>query len=112
MLRLDGAEVIGGDEAARLLGMRSAFPAKKALEQSRRLGGDRIRQAITLLAEADLDLRGQCALPAELVLEILVARLARLQRARDAGRAPLSSPAGAGRSVSRRLRPGRPLHQS
>jgi len=87
MLRLDGADVTGGEEAAQLLGMRSAFPAKKALEQSRRLGGERIRQAITLLATADLDLRGQSALPAELVLEILVARLARLQRARTpAGR--------------------------
>ena len=84
MLRLDGAEVTGGDDAAALLGVRSSFVAKKALAQARRLGSDRIAQAITLIAEADLDVKGQSALEPELVLEILVARLSRLVRARAA----------------------------
>ena len=87
MLRLDGADVTSGEEAAALLGVRSAFVAKKALAQSRRLGGERVAQAIVLLAVADLDVKGQTALPHELVLEVLVARLSRLARARvQAGR--------------------------
>jgi DNA polymerase III delta subunit len=54
--------------------------AKKALEQSRRLGSARIGQAITLIAAADLDVRGVSGLDPELVVEILVARLARQTR--------------------------------
>jgi DNA polymerase III subunit delta len=78
MLRLDGA---GVDErgAAGILGLTgSTFPAKKALEQGRRLGRDGLRRAMALLAEADLDLRGARGLPGEIVLEVLVARLSRL----------------------------------
>ena len=80
MLRLDGSGVTSPEEAAELLGLRSAYPAKKALAQSRRLGTARIARAINLLAEADLDLRGVSALPGELVLQVLVARLSRLAR--------------------------------
>ncbi len=83
MLRLDGAEVTGGEEAARLLGVKSSFVAKKALAQSRRLGSQRVAQAIVLLSEADLDVKGQSALPPEVVLEVLVGRLSRLVRARQ-----------------------------
>ncbi len=78
MLRLDGAGVNSPEEAAELLELRSAYPAKKALAQSRRLGGARIGRAVQLLAEADLDLRGLTALAGETVLEVLVARLSRL----------------------------------
>ncbi len=78
MLRLDGSGVTSGDEAAALLGARSVFPAKKAMEQGRRLGAGRIGRAVTLLADADLDFRGRSALPAQTVLEVLVARLSRL----------------------------------
>jgi DNA polymerase III subunit delta len=78
MLLLDGAEVSSGEEAAALIGMRSAYPAKKALEQSRRLGSARVGRAIVLLAAADLDLRGRSALGDDVVLEVLVARLSRL----------------------------------
>ncbi len=84
MLRLDGADVRSGEEAARLLGVRSAFVAKKALSQSGRLGSERVGQAVVLLADADLDVKGRTGLPPELVLEILVARLARLVRGRAA----------------------------
>ncbi len=86
LLRLDGADVVTPEEAAALLGLRSPFPAKKALEQSRRLGGERIRQAVALVGRADRDLRGESGLPPELVLEILVARLSRLTRARQPSR--------------------------
>lgn len=82
LLRLDGAGVTTPDEAASLLGLRSSFPAKKALSQSRRLGSARIGRAIRLLAQADLDLRGMTALPGETVLEVLVARLSQLSRLR------------------------------
>jgi DNA polymerase-3 subunit delta len=80
MLRLSGADVRNDDEAAALLGMRPGYPAKKALAQSRRLGGEPLAQAILLLAEADLQVKGRTALPTSLVLEVLVARLSRLVR--------------------------------
>jgi DNA polymerase-3 subunit delta len=81
MLQLDGAPVAGETDAAQLLGLRgSTFPARKAMQQARRLGHDRIVEAISLLAAADLDLRGAKAWPEDLVLEVLVARLARLAR--------------------------------
>jgi DNA polymerase III subunit delta len=77
MLALDGSGA--GDEraAAELLGLKgSTFPARKALQQARRLGSDRLKEFAGLLAQADLDLRGARAWPAELVVEVLVARLA------------------------------------
>ena len=81
MLQLDGAPVRNERDAAELLGLSgSTFPARKALQQARRLGHDRIVDAISLLAAADLDLRGAKAWPEDLVLEVLVARLARLAR--------------------------------
>lgn len=86
MLALDGANVggqplRGEKDAAALLGLRgSTFPARKALEQARRLGHGRLSRAIALLAEADLDLRGAKAWPEELTMEVLVARLASLSR--------------------------------
>ena len=87
MLRLDGSDVGSGEEAAALLGVRSPFVAKKALAQGRRLGSERVAQAVTLLAAADLDVKGQSALPTDLILEVLVARLSRLARTRvSAGR--------------------------
>jgi DNA polymerase-3 subunit delta len=81
MLRLDGADVAGEKEAAEMLGMKgSTFPARKALSQVRKLGHERIVDAITRIAEADLDLRGTSSWSDELILEVLVARLARLSR--------------------------------
>lgn len=81
MLQLDGAPVVGERDAAQILGLKgSTFPARKALQQARRLGHDRIVDAMSLLAAADLDLRGAKAWPEDLVLEVLVARLARLAR--------------------------------
>ena len=79
MLLLDGAPVAGEKGAAELLGLKG-YPARKLLAQARRLGHDRIVRAIDLLATADIDLRGGKAWPAELVMEVLVARLAQLAR--------------------------------
>ena len=78
MLQLDGSGATSPEEAARALGIKSAFPAKKALAESRRLGIERIGRALQLLAQADLDIRGVTGLSGETVLEILVARLSRL----------------------------------
>jgi DNA polymerase III subunit delta len=81
MLALDGAGVRSEKEAAEVLGIKgSTFPAKKALDQGRRLGTEKVMQATTLLAQADVDLRGVKNGPDELLLEVLVARLANLAR--------------------------------
>ncbi|MEY2570361.1 MAG: polymerase subunit delta, partial [Acidimicrobiaceae bacterium] len=85
MLALDGADVRSEKDAADLLGMRgSTFPAKKALDQGRRMGAERLASAFGLLAQADRDLRGEKGYPREvsddLVMELLVARLASLSR--------------------------------
>ena len=82
MLRLDGVPGLDEKAAATRLGMKggSTFPAKKALTQTKRLGSDKVATAIGLLADADLALRGSIAWPPELVMEVLVARLARLGR--------------------------------
>jgi DNA polymerase-3 subunit delta len=79
MLALDGDDVVDERDAAAVLGA-APFVAKKALEQSRRLGSARIAEAINLIAAADLDVRGASGLQAEVVIEILVARLARQTR--------------------------------
>jgi len=77
MLRLDDPEIRSEKMAAEVLGLKgSTFPAKKALDGTRRLGSDRLAEIAALLAQADLDLRGTKAWPPELVVEVLVARLA------------------------------------
>jgi DNA polymerase III subunit delta len=82
MLRLDGADVADEAAAATLLGMTgSTYPAKKALVQVRRIGHGPVARAIELLAEADLALKGAVDWPAEVVLEVLVARLSAVGRA-------------------------------
>ena len=77
---LDGLNVRTEGEAAEALGIKPGFPARKAMELSRRLGGTAVRRAIDLLAVADLDLRGRTELDNRLVMEVLVARLCRLRR--------------------------------
>jgi DNA polymerase III subunit delta len=85
LLRVDGPAISSEAEAARAMGIapgRSTFPAKKALAASRRWGSAGIAEAITLVADAELDLKGRMAWSGEAVLEVLVARLCRLARAR------------------------------
>ncbi|MBI2706482.1 MAG: DNA polymerase III subunit delta [Actinobacteria bacterium] len=81
MVALDGSGADDERSAAEVLGLRgSTFPARKALAQSRTLGPGRLRELFRLLAKADLDLRGATALPNDLVMEVLVARLASRSR--------------------------------
>ncbi|HRE03464.1 MAG TPA: hypothetical protein PLV68_19360, partial [Ilumatobacteraceae bacterium] len=78
MLKIDGADATSEAQVASVLGIKPGFPARKVLDQYRRLGGTGVSRAIGLLAQADLDLRGQRDLPEDLVMEVLVARLSRL----------------------------------
>lgn len=81
MLRLHGAGAANEQQAAAILGLKgSTFPARKALTRAKALGPAKIGRAIELLAEADLGLRGNQGWPPEQVMEVLVARLARLSR--------------------------------
>jgi DNA polymerase-3 subunit delta len=80
LARLDGIDAQNESDAADALGIKPGFPARKALQQYRRLGGGRVQRAIDLLAAADLDLRGAKELPADVVMDVLVARLSRLAR--------------------------------
>jgi DNA polymerase III subunit delta len=87
MLRLDGIDVRNEATAAEVLGLKvdargRSFPAKKSMDAANRLGSDGIRRAVALMAGADLDLRGATALPDVQVMEVLVARLARLAPSR------------------------------
>jgi DNA polymerase-3 subunit delta len=77
--RLDADDVHSvGDAITALGGKVKEYPARKALEQARRLGPEGIREAYAALARADLDLKGARAIPEAAVMEVLVARLAAL----------------------------------
>ncbi len=91
MARVEGAGLTSDAQAADLLGVKP-YPAGKALRQAERLGGERLRASVHLVARADLDLKGAVSYggrdaegdrdPTELtVIEVLVARLATLARA-------------------------------
>ena len=68
MLRLTGSDATDEKSAAALLDLKgSTFPAKKALDQARRLGPQRVARAYELLAGADLDLRGRVEWPDQLL---------------------------------------------
>jgi DNA polymerase-3 subunit delta len=101
ILRLEGSGAADEKAAAQMLGITgSTFPARKALSQARRLGHDAVARAITLLAGADLALKGAIEWPDGLVLEVLVARLSRLAP-RAAARTGTRSGSSAGASRSR-----------
>ncbi len=76
MLALDGTEVTDEAEAATILGC-APFQARKALRQARKLGSAGIAECIGLLAAADLGVKGASGLEPQVVMEVLVARLAR-----------------------------------
>ncbi len=77
LLALDGSGAHDEASAAQAMGIKPGFPARKALEQSRRLGAQ-VARAIELLAGADLDLRGVKDWDEAMVMEVLVARLSKL----------------------------------
>jgi DNA polymerase-3 subunit delta len=81
-LRLDDPSIVTKEQAAEVLGMRSAAGARFPLEAARRLGSDGLREAMGLLAHAELDLRGASGVDERTVIEVLVARLAHLSRRR------------------------------
>jgi DNA polymerase-3 subunit delta len=89
LLRLDDPSIVTKEQAATALGMKSAGGARFPLDAARRLGTDGLREAIGLLAQAELDLRGASGLDERTVMDVLVARLAALSRrssARTRGR--------------------------
>jgi DNA polymerase-3 subunit delta len=79
LARLDDPAVRDVPLAIVALGGRvKPYPARKALETSRRMGTEGLRRAYEALATADRDLKGARAIPEAAVLELLVARLAAL----------------------------------
>lgn len=88
MSALEGSDVRTKEEAAVLLGV-NPFPAGKSLQMSERLGPERLTTAVHWITDADLALKGGVSyggkdLDSDLdvteltVIEVLVARLARL----------------------------------
>jgi DNA polymerase-3 subunit delta len=85
LMRVDGPGIRGESDAAAALGIpagRSTFPAKKALRSARQWGSANIAEAVGLIADAEVDLKGGSAWAGEAVLEVLVARLCRLSGSR------------------------------
>jgi DNA polymerase-3 subunit delta len=88
MARLEGSNARSDEDAATLLGI-NRYPAGKALRVAQRLGSERIGAAVHMIANADLDLKGGVSYGGKdldtdvdvtelTVIEVLVARLARL----------------------------------
>lgn len=87
LLRLDDPEITTNEEAATALGGRqNPRSAGFRLRQARSLGTDGLQQAFDHLARADLDLKGERAIPGDAVMEVLVARLAQLTARSSGGR--------------------------
>jgi DNA polymerase-3 subunit delta len=80
LLALDDPAIGTKEDAAAALGMKSAGGARFRLDAARKLGSDGLRDAINLLAQSELDLRGEAGLDDRTVIEVLVARLAALNR--------------------------------
>lgn len=78
MLKLDGTGARTKEEAKAILQARSDFAAGKALRQAQRLGTRGITDALILVGRADVEVKGMTGLEPHVVLEVLVARLARL----------------------------------
>jgi DNA polymerase-3 subunit delta len=85
LLRLDDPSITTKEQAASVLGMKSAGGARFPLDAARRLGSDGLREALALLAQAELDLRGQSGLDERTAIDVLVARLAALSRRHSRG---------------------------
>ncbi len=80
LLRLDDPDIVTKEHAAQALGMKSAGGARFPLEASKRLATGGLREAMRLLAQAELDLRGASGLDERTVMDVLIARLAALSR--------------------------------
>jgi DNA polymerase-3 subunit delta len=89
LMKVDSPSIRTEPQAAEAMGIapgRSTFPAKKAMRSAQQWGSAGIAEAISLVADAEVDLKGDSAWPGEAVLEVLVARLCRLARSNSAGR--------------------------
>lgn len=87
LLTLDDPAIRSAEEAAAALGGKtSPNAARHRLRQARALGTSGLRQAFDHLARADLDLKGERAIPEGAVLEVLVARLCGLSARAGSGR--------------------------
>jgi DNA polymerase III delta subunit len=87
LLSLDDPAIRSAEDAAAALGGRtSPNAARFRLRQAKALGTDGLRQAFDHLARADLDLKGERAIPEDVVLELLVVRLAELNARSGGGR--------------------------
>lgn len=79
LLKLDDPSIRSAEDAAAALGGRTnPNSARYRLKQARALGTDGLRQAFDQLARADLDLKGERAIPGDAVLDVLVVRLCNL----------------------------------
>jgi DNA polymerase-3 subunit delta len=85
LARLDTDAVTTVDDAHRVWGGKSSYPAKKALEATRGLGSEGFARAFAELHRADVGIKGATGLPEGAVLEITVARLANLHRGASRG---------------------------
>lgn len=85
ILRVDDPSIRSKEEAHAVLGGHQ-YPAGLAWQRARDLGTEGVRRIFDVLAEADLDLRGRTGAPDRAVMEILVARLARMGRRSPARR--------------------------
>ena len=98
MLRIDSPDVGTKEQAAAILGIKD-YPAKLRLASAHRLGTRGLTEAFALLAQADLDFRGGVgrgtAVPNDITIELLVARLTSL--AKRHGARPQAAPSGGGR---------------
>ena len=100
LMRVDSPSIRTEAQAAEAMGIakgRSTFPAKKALRAAGQWGSANITEAIGLVADAEVDLKGDSAWPEAAVLEVLVARLCRLARGRGGASARATGAAAAGR---------------
>ena len=98
LCKVDDPSVTTKEIAAERLGMRSAAGARFPLEAARRVGTSGLREAMRLLAEAELDLRGHRGVDEQTVIELLVARLAALTKRSGPAR---GAPVRTGRSSRR-----------
>lgn len=85
LAKLDGPSIGSPSDVEALTGAKG-FQAEKALKAYRNLGSAGVRRAFELLAAADRDLRGGTGLENDVVMDVLVARLAKLTSPRGGRR--------------------------
>ena len=94
MVRIDSPDVATKEQAAAILGIKD-YPAKLRLASAQRLGTRGLSEAFALLAQADLDFRGGIgrgtAVPNDVTIELLVARLSSLAKRHGARPQPAAS---------------------